>query len=92
MSDPKSKPDPKYMCSECNKPYVKKGAMANHKKKVHHMTKSPLKTGFMDLSSYIDNDNEFELEKTMMAEYAKEQDHKGGMSRILKLLPYIGFI
>ena len=76
MSDPKSKPDPKYMCSECNKPYIKKGAMTNHKKKVHNMTKSPLKTGFMDLSSYSDNDDEFELEKTMMAEYAKEQDLK----------------
>ena len=121
MSDQKCKPDPKFKCDKCDKPYVKKGAMTNHKLKVHNITKSPLKTGFMDLSSNSEHDknihdngkypclicdmtfkskksvlghmqnihkknastifevtesdadiDEFELEKTMMTEYAQE--------------------
>ena len=125
MSDPNSKPVPKFNCNECDKPYVKKGAMTNHRLKVHNMTKSPLKTGFKDISSSSEHDedksasgkypclncnktyklkksllghirnihtkkvptifevnesdtdiDEFELEKTMMMEHAKEQDHK----------------
>ena len=69
MSDLKSKPDPKYKCNECDKPYVKKGAMTNHEKKVHNITRPPLKTGFMDVSSCSDTD-EFKLD------HDEEQDLK----------------
>ena len=69
MFDPKSKPHPKYKCNECDKHYVNKGAMTNHEKKVHNITKPPLKTGFMNISSYSDTD-EFKLDND------EEQDLK----------------
>ena len=60
MVDPKSKPDPKFKCNECDKPYVKKGAMTNHK-----MTKSPVKSGFMDISS----NSEYDENKPTLGKY-----------------------
>ena len=67
-----------YKCNVFDKPYVIKGALTNHLRKVHNLTISPTKKNFMDISSThdLDDDDELELDNTIMIEQAEEQDLK----------------
>ena len=46
-----------YNCNECDKPYIKKGAMKNHLKRVHNISKSPINKGFMDITTANNPEN-----------------------------------
>ena len=74
-----------YKCYECDKPYIKKGAPTNHMRKVHSISKSPVKKEFMDISNNSESDindtinkedDELELDKTCLLEHAKDLDRK----------------
>ena len=70
MGDPKTKTDPQFKCNQCDKPYVKKGALTNHMSKVHLILKSPEKKSYMDIST----SDKMETEKTFMADIASKKD------------------
>ena len=65
-----------YRCNVCDKPYIKKGALTNHLKKVHNLSLSPTKKEFMDTSNKSDIENDLERDNTVMVDYAKELDEK----------------
>ena len=46
-----------YNCNKYDKPYIKKGALTNHMRKVHSISKSPVKEEFMDISNNSESDN-----------------------------------
>ena len=46
-----------YNCNECDKPYIKKGALTSHTRKVHSKSKSPVTKEFMDFSNKSESDN-----------------------------------
>ena len=65
MTKMDTKPIKMYRCNVCDKPYIKKGALTNHLKKVHNISISPTKKDFMDISNIsddLDKDNSFILE------------------------------
>ena len=79
------KPNQQYICYKCDKPYIIKGALTNHLRKVHKITNSPTNKGFMDISTNSDSDSNdtvtqlddvFEADKTAMLEQAKDLDRK----------------
>ena len=50
--------DRKHKCSDCGKPYVKKGALTNPMKNVHAKHDSPETQGFLDNTAYSDLDKD----------------------------------
>ena len=65
-----------YKCNVCDKPYIKKGALTNHLKKVHNLSMSPTKKEFMDISCNSELENDLEKENSVLIDYAKELDKK----------------
>ena len=65
-----------YKCNECDKPYIKRGALTNHLKKVHNLPTSPTKKEFMDISNNSDSDDELDTENSVLLEHAKDLDRK----------------
>ena len=65
-----------YKCNVCDKPYIKKGALTNHLKKVHNLSMSPTKKEFMDISSNSDFEKDLNTENEVMLDCAKELDVK----------------
>ena len=85
MTKVEIKPNQQYICYKCDKPYIIKGALTNHLRKVHKITKSPTKKDLMDISTNSDSDindtviqldDVFEAEKTAILEQAKDLDRK----------------
>ena len=56
MTDPTTRSYNKYECNISSKPYVKKGCLTNHMKKIHEVHDSP--TGFLDSTTYSELDRE----------------------------------
>ena len=63
-----------YRFNVCDKPYVKKGALTNHLKKVHNISVSPTKKEFMNISCNSDLEKDLETENSVLQDYAKELD------------------
>ena len=73
MSSLKLKADQKYNCTDCDKPYVKKGALTNHMKNIHGKQAPPAKKEFLDNTTYSDLDKDETMIRTAaQAETAKD--------------------
>ena len=75
-------PKEQYKCKKCDKPYFKNGALTNHMKKAHNISKTTTKKEFMEISTNNESDNndtnieidKLEVENSFMLEHAKEQE------------------
>ena len=76
MTKVENKSNLMYRCNVCDKPYIKKGALTNHLKKVHNLSMSPTKKEFMDTSNNSDIEDDLERDNTVLVDYAKELDEK----------------
>ena len=56
MTDPTEKSYNKYECNICSKPYIKRGCLTNHMKKIHDVQDAP--AGFLDSTTYSELDRE----------------------------------
>ena len=76
MTKVDTKSNQMYKCNVCDKPYVKKGALTNHLRKVHNLTMSPSKKQFMDTSCSSDLENDLDKENSVLLDNAKDLDEK----------------
>ena len=76
MTKVENKPNLMYRCNVCDKPYIKRGALTNHLKKVHNLSMSPTKKEFMDSSCNSNSEKDLDTENSVLVDYAKELDMK----------------
>ena len=76
MTKVDSKSSQVYKCNVCDKPYIKKGALTNHLKKVHNLSMSPNKKEFMDISNNSDINDDLDKENSVILEHAKYLNEK----------------
>ena len=65
-----------YRCNVCDKPYVKKGALTTHLKKVHNISISPTKKDFMDISNTSDLVDDLDKDNSFILEHARDLNKK----------------
>ena len=65
-----------YKRNECDKPYIKRGALTNHLKKVHNLPMSPTKKELMDISNNSDSDDELDTKNSVLLEHSKDINRK----------------
>ena len=65
-----------YRCNVCDKPYVKKGALTTHLKKVHNISISPTKKDFMDISNTSDLVDDLDKDNSFILGHARDLNKK----------------
>ena len=65
MTGPAKKPDTRYECTICEKPYIKQGCLNNHMKKIHKMINPQGEKGFLDSTTYSELDRDETILRTI---------------------------